>query len=54
LTGRGLPRDGQKLARFADFLTAIRAGAPPPVPHIEVDNRLGAPVPLGEQLAQVL
>jgi predicted kinase len=53
LTGRGLPRDGQKLDRFADFLTAIRAGVRPPVPHIEVDNRLGAPVPLGEQAARI-
>jgi predicted kinase len=51
LTLRGMARDGQKLDRFADFLTAIRAGQPPPVPHVAVDNRLDAPVPLADQLA---
>jgi predicted kinase len=51
LTDRGLPRDGQKLARFAEFVAAIRAGQAPPVPHLAVDNRLDAPVPLDQQIA---
>jgi predicted kinase len=52
LESRGLARDGQKLDRFADYLTAIRAGVAPPVPHLEVDNRFAAPVPLEEQIAR--
>lgn len=43
LTARALARDGQKLAAFDTYLTAIRAGIEPPVPHLSVDNRLGAP-----------
>lgn len=54
LAGRGLARDGQKLDRFTEFLMATRAGTPPPVPHLEVDNRLGAPVPVREQLSRLL
>ena len=54
LAGRGLARDGQKLDRFTEFLMASRAGTPPPVPHLEVDNRLGAPVPVEEQLSRLL
>ena len=53
LTARGLARDGQKLARFAQFVTAVRADEPPPVPHLAVDNRLGAP-PLAEQVERLL
>lgn len=52
LTARGLDRDGQKLARFDEFLTAIRADREPPVPHVAVDNRLSAP-PLAAQLDAV-
>jgi predicted kinase len=53
LTARGLDRDGRKLARFAEFVAAVRAGAPPPVPHLAVDNRIGAP-PLAAQLDELL
>jgi predicted kinase len=49
LTARGLARDGQKLARFDEFVAAIRADREPPVPHLAVDNRLDAP-PLAVQL----
>ena len=54
LTGRGLARDGQKLARFTEFVAAVRADRPPPVPHLALDNRLSATVPLAEQLETLL
>jgi predicted kinase len=53
LYARGLPRDGQKLAGFDEFVAAVRAGVAPPVPHLAVDNRLGAP-PLADQLDRLL
>jgi len=52
LTARGLPRDGQKLARFAEFVAAVRADHAPPVPHLAVDNRLTADRSLADQLDQ--
>jgi predicted kinase len=52
LERRGLPRDAQKLDRFEEFLTAIHAYEPPPVPHIALDNRAVAP-PLADQLEEV-
>lgn len=54
LTARGLGRDGQKLARFDAFVAAVRAGTPPPVPHLAVDNRLAAAVSVGDQLDALL
>ena len=53
LTARGYPRDGQKLARFAEFVAATRADRAPPVPHLALDNRLAAP-PLTDQLDRLL
>jgi predicted kinase len=53
LDARGLPRDGQKLARFDEFVAAVRAGVAPPVPHLALDNRLGAQ-PLADQLDRLL
>jgi predicted kinase len=50
LSGRGLGRDSGKLDRFDDFVAAILPGRPPPVRHLEIDNRLGAE-PLETQLA---
>jgi predicted kinase len=50
LRGRASPRDGGKLATFEEFVARMRPGSPPPVPHLEVDNRDGAP-PLAQQVA---
>jgi hypothetical protein len=43
LLARGSPRDTGKLADFAAFLARMRPDEPPPVPHLTVDNRDGAP-----------
>jgi predicted kinase len=53
LLGRASPRDAGKLAEFDVFLARMRPDEPPPVPHIEIDNRLDAP-PLGAQLDALL
>ena len=43
LERRGSPRDTGKLAAFDAFLAAMRIGTVPAAPHVEIDNRLGAP-----------
>jgi hypothetical protein len=45
LVSRGLDRDAGKLAAFEDYLTAVKVNEPPAVPHLEIDNRPGAPSP---------
>lgn len=50
ILGRGHDRDGEKLANFAAFTAATLPDVPPPAPHVEIDNRRGAP-PLDDQLA---
>ncbi|GAA3267630.1 ATP-binding protein [Dactylosporangium vinaceum] len=52
LLERGSHRDGQKLARWPEFLAAIPPGRAPAVPHVEVDNRAGAP-PLLQQIERI-
>jgi len=49
LLTRGLDRDAGKLAAFDAFVERMRPDEPPPVPHLEVDNRRGAPA-LADQL----
>lgn len=52
LVARGLDRDGQKLDAFDDFVAATYPDEPPAAPHIQIDNRAGAP-PLAAQVAAV-
>jgi predicted kinase len=43
LAERASSRDGGKRTEFAAFLARMQPDVPPPVPHHEIDNRLGAP-----------
>lgn len=43
LRRRGSPRDTGKLSAFDAYIAAMRIGSLPVAPHLEVDNRLGAP-----------
>lgn len=53
LQRRGSPRDTGKLAAFDTFATAMRIGTVPAAPHVEIDNRSGAPA-LDDQLRAAL
>jgi predicted kinase len=53
LVARACPRDAGKLARFDEFLAAMRIEAVPAARHLAVDNRLGAP-DLATQLGTLL
>lgn len=50
---RESPRDAAKLRDWDGFLAATHPDTPPPVPHIEIDNRAGAPA-LEAQLREAL
>jgi len=51
LAARGLERDAAKLADFETFCASMRLGNEPVAPHVTVDNRLDAAVPIEDQLA---
>jgi predicted kinase len=53
LLHRGDPKDQGKLAAYDRFVARMRPDDPPPVPHLEIDNRAGAP-PLAGQVQQSL
>jgi hypothetical protein len=53
LTVRRSPRDAGKLAAFDAFVARMRPDEPPPVAHLEIDNRLGA-APVAEQVERAL
>ncbi len=53
LIARGSERDTRKLVEFDAFIARMQPDIPPPVPHLEVDNRDGAP-PVAPQLAALL
>jgi len=50
LERRGLDRDAGKLTEFGAFLERMRPEEPPPVPHLEIDNRDAAAVSLPAQV----
>jgi predicted kinase len=45
LADRGRAHDAGKRAAFDAFLARMQPDTPPPVPHTEIDNRVGAPPP---------
>jgi len=49
LLTRGDPKDAGKLAAYDAFVERMQPDRPPPVPHVEIDNRTAAP-PLAEQV----
>jgi predicted kinase len=49
LVERQRGQDAGKLAAFDAFLARMRPAEPPPVPHVEIDNRVGAR-PVAEQI----
>lgn len=54
LERRGDPRDAGKLARFDEFTARMRPDEPPPVEHVEIDNRLASTAGIDAQLRAVL
>jgi predicted kinase len=54
LTERALDRDTAKLADFDAFVASMRLADEPRVPHLTIDNRLGAAPELGAQVAAIV
>ena len=54
IVARGLDRDAAKLANFEQFGSYMRLGAEPAAPHVTIDNRLAATVPLADQVAALI
>src|ERR1017187_4908861 len=54
LVARGLDRDTAKLANFERSGSYMRLGAEPAAPHVTIDNRLAATVPLADQVAALI
>jgi predicted kinase len=54
LAARGLDRDSAKLADFGRFCASMRLGTEPAAPHLTVDNRLTASLPLRDQVTALL
>jgi predicted kinase len=54
LAARGSPRDAAKREQFDAFTASMRLDAAPAAPHAVIDNRLTAPVPLGDQIAALV
>jgi predicted kinase len=54
LVARGSPRDAAKLAAFGAFTARMRLDAEPDAPHVTVDNRLGAPRSLEDQVGRLV
>jgi predicted kinase len=53
LLARGSGRDTAKLADFGTFTARMRLDDRPAAPHVVVDNRLTADVPLADQVARL-
>ena len=54
LADRGSGRDTAKLADFGSFAASMRLGTEPAAPHVTVDNRRTAAVPLEAQVAALV
>ena len=50
LLSRGSSRDAGKLDAFEAFIARMTPEAPPPVPHVLIDNRETAVTPIAEQV----
>jgi predicted kinase len=53
LADRGSPRDAGKLRMFGEFAARMRLHDEPAAAYARVDNRLGAPLSLPEQVASI-
>ena len=54
LIARASERDAAKLEEFGAFTARMRPGDSPAVPHLVIDNRLTAEVPLADQVAALV